>query len=97
MALKGIRVLEMAGLAPVPMCGMILADFGADVVRVDRTGSGLNYDVTARGKRSIAVNVKDPEGRDVLRQVAKRSDVIIEPFRRQHEAKRDHNSIVLKV
>ena len=83
MALKGIRVLEMAGLAPAPMCGMILADFGADVVRVDRTGSGLNYDVTARGKRSIAVNVKDPEGRDVLRQVAKRSDVIIEPFRRQ--------------
>ena len=83
MALKGIRVLEMAGLAPVPMCGMILADFGADVVRVDRTGSGLNYDVTGRGKRSVAVNVKDPEGRDVLRQVAKRSDVIIEPFRRQ--------------
>ena len=82
MALKGVRVLEMAGLAPVPMCGMILADFGADVVRVDRAGAGLNYDVTARGKRSVAVNVKDPDGRDVVRQMAQRSDVIIEPFRR---------------
>ena len=47
MALKGVKVLEMAGLAPVPYCGMILADFGADVVRVDRNAPSYP-DVLAR-------------------------------------------------
>jgi len=82
MALRGIRVLEMAGLAPAPMCGMILSDFGAEVIRVDRAGSGLNYDVTGRGKRSIALNIKDSDGRDIVRKMAAKSDVLIEPFRR---------------
>ena len=52
MALKGIRVIEMAGLAPVPFCGLILADFGADVIRIDRS-EGDNIDVLARGKVSL--------------------------------------------
>ena len=58
MALRGVKVIEMAGLAPSPVCGMILSDFGASVTRVDRVDGGLNYDVTARGKRSIALNLK---------------------------------------
>jgi alpha-methylacyl-CoA racemase len=79
-ALDGIRVIEMAGLAPAPYCGMILADFGADVVRVDRVGAG-SFDQLARGKRSIAINPKQPEGRDTLRRMLERADVLLEPFR----------------
>merc|ERR1711962_1165958 len=82
MALRGVKVLEMAGLAPVPMCGMVLSDFGADVIRIDRAGGGaLNYDVTARGKRSIALNVKHDKGREIVRDMAAKVDVILEPFR----------------
>ena len=68
MALRGLKVIELAGLAPAQGCGMILSDFGAKVIRVDKTGHGLNYDVTARGKRSIALNLKKEEGTDVLRE-----------------------------
>lgn len=46
--LSGIRVLELAGLAPVPFTGMVLSDFGADVLRVDRSAGGMNPDVLAR-------------------------------------------------
>eukprot|EP00095_Tigriopus_kingsejongensis_P000541 maker-scaffold212_size255419-snap-gene-0.12 protein:Tk00541 transcript:maker-scaffold212_size255419-snap-gene-0.12-mRNA-1 annotation:"unnamed protein product" len=81
MALRGVRVLELAGLAPSPFCGMILSDFGADVIRVDKTGSGMNYDMTSRGKRSIQINLKNPEGAVVLRKLCAQSDVLIEPFR----------------
>jgi len=81
MALKGLKVIELAGLAPAPVCGMILSDFGAKVIRVDKVGSGLNYDVTARGKRSIALNLKKAEGVDILRKLCTSADVLIEPFR----------------
>lgn len=81
MALKGIRVVEMAGLAPSPMCGMILADLGASVVRVDRATTSMNLDVCARGKRSLAVDLKTPQGREVVRKLCARSDVLIDPFR----------------
>lgn len=81
MALKGIKVIELAGLAPSPFCGMILADFGASVIRVDKIGAGLNYDVTARGKRSISLNLKKPEGAQILKKLCNKSDVVIEPFR----------------
>ena len=81
MALRGMKVIELAGLAPAPVCGMILSDFGAKVIRVDKVGSGLNYDVTARGKRSIALNLKKPEGVDILRRLCGSADVLIEPFR----------------
>ena len=81
MALRGLKVIELAGLAPAPVCGMILSDFGAKVIRVDKTGHGLNYDVTARGKRSIALNLKKDEGADVLRKLCASADVLIEPFR----------------
>ncbi len=84
--LSGIRVIEMAGLAPAPYAGMILADFGADVVRVDRspaTGSAPDptRDYLARGKRSVGLNMKDPAGVDLLLRMIEKADVIIEPFR----------------
>ncbi|XP_051899884.1 alpha-methylacyl-CoA racemase isoform X1 [Pristis pectinata] len=82
MALAGIRVIELAGLVPVPLCGMILADFGAKVVRIDRTGTATSIDVLARGKRSVALNLKKPEGVEVLKQLCSQSDVLVEPFRK---------------
>jgi alpha-methylacyl-CoA racemase len=79
-ALQGIRVIEMAGLAPAPYCGMILADFGADVVRIDRIGAPPT-DLLARGKRSAAIDLKHPEGVSTLLALIERADVLIEPFR----------------
>lgn len=79
-ALEGIRVIEMAGLAPVPYCGMILADFGADVVRVDRPNA-RSADFLSRGKRSIAVDLKNPEGVETVLRLIERADVLVEPFR----------------
>ena len=70
----------MAGLAPVPYCGMILADFGADVVRVDRLGKPSG-DFLSRGKRSIAVDLKKPEGVETVLRLAEQADVLVEPFR----------------
>ncbi|XP_053710424.1 alpha-methylacyl-CoA racemase [Synchiropus splendidus] len=82
MALAGVRVLELAGLAPAPFCGMILADFGAKVIRVDRTKAGLPLDRQARGKRSLAINLKSPEGVAVLKKLCLQSDVLLEPYRK---------------
>jgi alpha-methylacyl-CoA racemase len=59
---------------------MILADFGADVVRVDRVGSG-SMDYLARGKRSVAVNLKDPAGVETVLRLVDRADVLLEPYR----------------
>ncbi|KAL8278145.1 hypothetical protein RQP46_009469 [Phenoliferia psychrophenolica] len=79
--LTGVKVLEFGGLAPGPYAGMILADFGADVVRVDRTGISYNRDQLTRNKRSIAINAKSDGGKEVLQRLAASSDVIIDPFR----------------
>lgn len=79
-ALRGLRVVEMAGLAPAPFAGMILADFGASVIRVDKM-SDITVDSLARGKRSIAVNLKQPEGVQVVRRLCAQADVLIEPYR----------------
>jgi alpha-methylacyl-CoA racemase len=84
--LTGIRVIEMAGLAPAPYAGMILADFGADVIRVDRSPTaGSRPDPTrdylARGKRSIGINMKDPRGVEALLALTDKADVLLEPFR----------------
>jgi alpha-methylacyl-CoA racemase len=80
MSLRGIRVLEIAGLAPVPYCGMLLADHGADVVRVDRVND-RQFDPLARGKRSVALDLKAKSGVAALQRMADRADVLIEPFR----------------
>ncbi|HEY2774780.1 MAG TPA: CaiB/BaiF CoA-transferase family protein [Candidatus Binatia bacterium] len=84
--LSSVRVIEMAGLAPAPYAGMILADFGADVIRVDRSPtSGSRPDPTrdflARGKRSIGINMKDPRGVEALLALVEGADVLLEPFR----------------
>ncbi|XP_053264893.1 alpha-methylacyl-CoA racemase [Podarcis raffonei] len=82
MALRGVRVLEMAGLAPAPLCGLILADFGAEVVRVDRSPrAAVSSDVQGRGKRSVALDLKQPRGAETLRRLCQKADVLIEPFR----------------
>ncbi|KAG8042674.1 hypothetical protein G9C98_005309 [Cotesia typhae] len=81
MPLRKIKVLELAGLAPAPFCGMILADFGASVVRVDKTG--VSYpDVLAAGKKSISLNLKDRKAVEIFKKMCDQSDVIIDPFRK---------------
>ncbi|XP_017263443.1 alpha-methylacyl-CoA racemase [Kryptolebias marmoratus] len=82
MALTGVKVIELAGLAPAPFCGMILADFGAKVIRVDRTKAPTSLDTQARGKRSVAINLKSPEGVTLLRRLCVCSDVVLEPYRK---------------
>ncbi|MDK3255226.1 CaiB/BaiF CoA transferase family protein [Blastococcus capsensis] len=86
--LEGVRVVEFAGLGPGPFCGMLLADLGADVVRIDRRGarSGLLGSLGAtslldRGKRSIALDLKDAADVEVVRALVRRSDVLLEGFR----------------
>lgn len=81
MALKGIRVLEMAGLAPAPFCGMILRDFGASVIRIDRPRPQLDPDRLCRGKRSVMIDLKKNRGVDLVRKMANASDVLIEGYR----------------
>lgn len=84
MALKGITVLEFAGLAPAPFCGMILNEFGATVIRIDRSGSYQPFveDVLAHGKKSLAIDLKHEKGTAIIRNLANKSDVILEPFRK---------------
>jgi alpha-methylacyl-CoA racemase len=86
--LDGIKVIEMAGLAPSPYCGMILADFGADVVVVDRLSTGapeipnlMAKNPFDRGKRSVRINLKTKEGITVVREMIQRYDVLLEPYR----------------
>jgi alpha-methylacyl-CoA racemase len=90
--LNGVRVLEFAGLGPTPFCGMLLSDLGADVVRVDRpqpsrppagpgTLEGYTTRALGRGRRSVAVNVKQQAGREIASALADRADVVLEGFR----------------
>ncbi|XP_045625276.1 alpha-methylacyl-CoA racemase isoform X2 [Procambarus clarkii] len=80
MALCGLRVVEMAGLAPAPFCGMIMADFGASVIRVDKPNTP-DVDRLGRGKRSIVLDVKKQEGRSIVEKLCSNADVLIEPYR----------------
>ncbi|CBG68495.1 putative fatty acid-coA racemase [Streptomyces scabiei 87.22] len=84
--LAGVRVVELAGIGPGPFAAMLLADLGADVVRVDRpggTGLAVNplYDVTNRNKRSVLVDLKSPAGPDLVLDLAERADILIEGYR----------------
>ncbi|MEW9529900.1 CaiB/BaiF CoA transferase family protein [Microbispora sp. NPDC049125] len=82
--LAGIRVLELAGLAPGPFAGMMLADHGADVLRVDRVAAVTDEprrDVMDRGKHTIGLDLKSPDGVAAFRRLAARADVVIEVFR----------------
>ncbi|KDN73045.1 carnitine dehydratase [Streptomyces olindensis] len=84
--LTGVRVVELAGIGPGPFAAMLLADLGADVVRVDRPGGpGLAidpaYDVTNRNKRSVVVDLKSPDGPDQVLGLAAHADILIEGYR----------------
>lgn len=82
--LKGIRIIEIAGIGPGPFCAMMLADLGADIVRVDRkdrAGTGSKYDVLNRGRRSIAVDLKNPKGVEIVLRLVEKADALIEGFR----------------
>ncbi|TFL03926.1 CoA-transferase family III [Pterulicium gracile] len=85
MALAGTRVVEFAGLAPGPFAGLILADNGASVIRIDRTvsphGKPVNNDILSRGKRSISVNTKTQSGRNIVLRLLEQADVLIDPYR----------------
>jgi alpha-methylacyl-CoA racemase len=86
--LQAVKVIELAAIGPVPMCGMLLADLGADVIRIDRVEAsglgldiGLRYDVHGRGRRSIAVDLKQRRGRDLVLRLVEGADVLMEGFR----------------
>ncbi len=86
--LQGLRVIELASIGPVPMCCMLLADQGADVVRIDRlqpSGLGLNiqpqHDVNGRSRRSVALDLRSAEGREAALRLIDAADVLVEGFR----------------
>ncbi|XP_017032951.1 alpha-methylacyl-CoA racemase [Drosophila kikkawai] len=80
MPLKGIKVLEFVGLAPGPLCGKILTDFGATVTRIDKVLENP-MDVLQQGKRTISLDLKNPRGQQLARRLATKCDVLIEGFR----------------
>src|SRR3989442_9032594 len=82
--LRGIKVLELAGIGPGPFAAMMLADMGAEVVRIDRPGRGTaggEKDVLNRGRRSVAVNLKHPDGVATVLRLVEQSDALLEGFR----------------
>lgn len=82
--LKGLKVLEMAGIGPGPFCAMMLADMGAEVIRIDRLshkGSGHRANVLNRGRRSIALDLKNPAAVETVLKLVDRADAVIEGFR----------------
>lgn len=81
-ALAGLRIIEMAGLGPAPFCGMMLADHGAEVIRIDRPGAaGADRDVLNRSRTGLSVDLKRPEGIALVRRLAAQADGLIEGFR----------------
>jgi len=82
--LEGLKVIEMAGLGPAPFCAMMLADMGAEVVRIERpgaAGTGRRFDILARGRRVLALDLKKPAAVDAVLRLVDRADVLIEGFR----------------
>ena len=86
--LKGVTVVEIASIGPGPFCGMMLADLGADVVRIDRADAvhgpevtGSSLDLMNRGKRSIGIDLKNPHGIEAVLRIVERADALIEGFR----------------
>jgi alpha-methylacyl-CoA racemase len=83
--LDGIKILELGGIGPGPFAGMLLSDMGAEVVRIDRSGAvgrmtGTDR-VTGRGRRGIAVDLKNAQGVEAVLRMVERADAVIDPFR----------------
>jgi alpha-methylacyl-CoA racemase len=82
--LNGYTVIELAGIGPAPMGGMMLADLGAEVIRVDRAATDAPSpleSVSGRGKKSVVLNLKEPQGVETLLRMVENADVLIDPFR----------------
>ena len=86
--LSGYKIIEFAGIGPAPMCAMLLSDMGAEILRLDRAEDanlGINteskYNLLGRGRRSIGVDLKNPEGVELVLQLVEQADALIEGFR----------------
>src|SRR5258707_11439161 len=89
--LEGIRIVELAGIGPGPFCAMLLADMGAEVIRLDRAdmvghdtdrdGNDARYNLTSRGRRNIAVDLKNRDGVAAALRLIDQADALIEGFR----------------
>jgi alpha-methylacyl-CoA racemase len=86
--LSGYRIIELAGIGPGPFAAMMLADMGAEVIRVERAQSvrgqapnGAHWDVSLRGRRNIAIDLKNPDGVETLLSLVENADALIEGFR----------------
>ncbi len=83
--LHGIRILELAGIGPGPFCGMMLADMGAEVIRIDRPGGNANagavHDVLFRNRRTLGLDLKHPDGVATILRMCERADALFEGFR----------------
>lgn len=94
LALEGIKVLDLSRLVPGPYCTIILADLGADVLKIEPPGTGVPffappveeakwyaYNAHDRNKRGIVLNLKSEEGREIFHKLAEGTDVVVEGFR----------------
>ncbi|HET8705855.1 MAG TPA: CaiB/BaiF CoA-transferase family protein, partial [Pseudomonadales bacterium] len=84
--LSGFRILELAGIGPGPFCGMMLADQGAEVIRIDRPGgnqggAAAGHEILFRNRRTLALNLKDPAGVETLLKLCEGADAIFEGYR----------------
>ncbi|MBW1709381.1 MAG: CoA transferase [Deltaproteobacteria bacterium] len=84
--LNGVRIIEIAGIGPGPFCAMMLADMGADIIRVERMGqyaarTDVKYQVLNRGRRSVAMDLKKPEGVESVLKLIETADALFEGFR----------------
>jgi alpha-methylacyl-CoA racemase len=84
--LEGVKVVELAGIGPAPFACMVLAELGADVLRIDRPGGGISLgppelDLLNRGRRSAVLDLKNPAAIDVVRRLVAQADVLVEGFR----------------
>jgi alpha-methylacyl-CoA racemase len=85
--LSGFTIIELAGIGPGPMGGMMLGDMGADVIRVDRATAApgrvvkREHNVHGRSRRSVSVDLQRKEGQEIVRRLAAKADGLIDPFR----------------
>jgi alpha-methylacyl-CoA racemase len=86
--LEGLKVIEIAAMGPVPFCGMLLGDLGAEILRIDRVSAtdlgierGAEFELRGRNKRSVAIDLKHAEGRAAFFRLLEQADVVLEGFR----------------
>ena len=85
-ALSGFKIIELSGIGPGPLCGMLLSDLGADVIRIDRSHTTMpqseaKFDITGRNKKSICLNLKDNDSKEIFFKLIEGADALIEGYR----------------